>query len=184
MVNGQSHLNGGDLHIAHDAVAGDVELVLVVLGCPQEGIVVKRILFDTFQDGLVVLDRQLPCFVDGSGIHLLHLLLIGHMDLGLVLLVIAGADDGIEGDAKSQQEGDDGNGNGQNFSFRGDPPFKMGAKIMPRRVLRLSGAWSGLAYCCTGCFSFFLKAISMTTRAPAIRVMPMTPYIQVPWSPV
>lgn len=85
---------------------------------------VKRILFDTFQDGLVVLDCQIPRFIDGRGIRLLHLFLIGHMDLGLVLLVIAGADDGIEGDAKGQQEGNDGNGNGQNFSFRGDPPFE------------------------------------------------------------
>ena len=117
-------------------------------------------LFDTFQDGLVVLDCQIPRFIDGRGIRLLHLFLIGHMDLGLVLLVIAGADDGIEGDAKSQQEGDDGNGNGQNFSFRDDPPFKMGAKIEPRRVLRLSGARDGSAYCWTVCFSFFLKVIN------------------------
>ena len=126
MVNRKTDPDIGDLHIAHDAVSCNVELVFVAFGRTKQHFVVKGILPDTFQHSLIVLDRLFPRCIHGGGVRLLQPLLIGHLDLGLVLFMVAGADDRVEGDAKRQQERDNGDGNDQYFSFRGDPPFQSG----------------------------------------------------------
>ena len=95
MVNRKTDPDIGDLHIAHDAVSCNVELVFVAFGSTKQHFVVKGILPDTFQHGLIVLDRLFPRCIHGGGVHLLQLLLIGHLDLGLVLFMVAGADDRV-----------------------------------------------------------------------------------------
>ena len=98
MVDGQSHLDLGDLHISHNAVSCNIELVLIIFGGPEERFIVKRIyIFDAFQDSLVILLGKVSCLIQSCGIYLLHLLLVSCVDFRLMLFVIARTDDGIKG---------------------------------------------------------------------------------------
>ena len=49
------------------------------------------------------------CLANCAIIYLLYLLLILGVDLGLMLFIVNGANDGIKGHAKCQQESNDGN---------------------------------------------------------------------------
>ena len=110
MIDGQMNVERRDVDVSHNAVAGDIKLILIVFRCPQKGFVTK---------GIAQLCSRLDCFIVGNGkflcldncavIHLLYLLLILSVDLRLVFLVVDSTDDGIKGHAKCQQESNDGN---------------------------------------------------------------------------
>ena len=110
MVDGQMDIDRGNVDIPHNAIPGDIQLILIILGCPQQSIVAKRIThLRSRLDCFIVGNGEFLCLADCAVIHLLHLFLILRVDLGLVLFIVNSADDRINCHAKRQQKSDNGN---------------------------------------------------------------------------
>ena len=105
MVNGKIYLDHRDLHIPHDTVPCQVQLMLIILGRPQQRILREGVAkLGARDNGCVILLRQFTGADDFGVIHLLNQFLILGVDLRLVPFVIVIGDHRVQRDPKCQDK--------------------------------------------------------------------------------
>ena len=123
VVDGQIHADFGNLRIAHDAVPGEIELAVIVLGSSLQALLAVGFCC-AGDEGTVVGIGKLLRLEKFAVIRLLHDLLIGGVNLGCVLLIYIITDYRIQGQPQRQQERHDRQGDCDTLLLRMEPSFE------------------------------------------------------------
>ena len=122
VVDGQIHADLGNLHIAHNAIPGKIELAVIVGRCSPQALLAVG--FCCAGDkGTIVGIGKLLRLEKFAVVRLLHNLLIGGVNLGCVLLVNIITDNRIQGQPQRQQERHDRQSDCDTLLLRMEPSF-------------------------------------------------------------